>query len=181
MPATESESRSEARWQDAYEEHRVAVAAYVDTAERLSDDAWNQPWAPGKWTPAEVTEHLCRVYEVILAELATGQGMQRRLGRWRERLTRWIVLPHILSHGTFPLRVPAPREVRPTEVRGGRAELLRQFRALSERLEGELDRARLTRSFVLTHAFFGPMPPLKMVRLGAIHVEHHRRQIAPKR
>lgn len=178
-PAASDARRRNERWDAAAEEHRVALAAYLDTAAALSPEAWTRPWAPGKWTPAQITEHLTMVYEAALAELATGQGMAVRLRGLRLRLTRWIILPHILFHRALPPRARAVREIRPEGApRAPRPESLRVLRALGERFEQEHERAREGGGGQITHPFFGALEPVKGMRFIAIHLEHHHRQVA---
>jgi DinB superfamily len=173
--------RDDPRWDEAVEEHRTALAAFLDAAEALDDDAWRSPWAPGKWTRAQVAEHLALTYEAALRELATGEAVRLRMTGWRQRVARWIVLPHILFHRTLPVRVRSPRETRPPEqVPARRAEVLRRVRDLGERCELELDRARRDGGGSLTHPYFGRLAPVKAMRFVAVHLEHHTRQIAPK-
>jgi DinB superfamily len=170
-------SRSHARWETACDEHRVALAAYLDAAAELDDEAWTRPWAPEKWTPAQVTEHLTLSYEAALQDLQ-GRPMAVRFAPWRLRLTRWILLPHILFHRTFPLRAPAPRELRPKEPRAPRPEALELMRGLGERFEQEMERAWAAGGGHLTHPYFGAIEPVKAMRFFAVHLEHHRRQVA---
>ena len=169
--------RSDAKWEAACDEHRVALAAYLETAAALDDGAWTRPWAPEKWTPAEVTEHLTLSYEAAREDLR-GRPMAVKLPPWRVRLTRWIFLPHILFHRSFPVRVRSPREVRPQAPRAPRAEALRLMRELGERFEQEAETARRTGGGHLTHPYFGTIEPVKAMRFVAVHIEHHHRQIA---
>ena len=168
----------DARWDEAVEEHRAALAAFLDAAEGLREDAWNAPWAPGKWTRAQVAEHLALSYEAAIRELTTGEGMRVRVTGVKLRLLRWIFMPHILFHRSLPMRIVAPREVRPAEVRAPRAAVLRRLRELGVRVEVEMERAIEAGGGTLTHPYFGAIPPLKAMRLMAIHIEHHTRQIA---
>ena len=174
-------TRADARWEAAAEEHQVALAAYVDAAEGLPEAAWTEPWAAGKWTRAEVTEHLCLAYEALLTELRTGVGMKPRLSPWRQKVTRWILLPHILHHRTFPVRAVAPRETRPASAQADRFAALRRLRVLAERFEAELDGARRAGAVALTHPYFGAVEPIKGLRFCAVHLDHHRRQVASAR
>jgi len=176
MP-TSSSPRGQARWNAAADEHEVALAAYLDTAARLGADAWERPWGEGKWTPAEVTEHLTRAYEALLMELREGRAMELKMAPWRRTLTRWILLPHILFHRSFPIRAPSPREIRPKEVRGGRDIALQALRAQGEMFVRELGAARLQGHAGLTHPYFGKVEPIKVLRFVGIHIEHHRKQI----
>jgi hypothetical protein len=169
------------RWDEAVDEHREALAAFLDAAEGLAEDAWSSPWAPGKWTRAQVAEHLALTYEVALRELATGQGLRVRVTGLRQRLLRWVLMPHILFHRSLPVRVTAPREIRPPDATAPRAVILRRLRELGVRWEAEMERAIGAGGGGLTHPYFGAIPPLKAMRLMAIHLEHHTRQIAAAR
>lgn len=166
------------RWAAAAEEHRVAVAAYLDSAGALDGAAWMRPWGAGKWTPAQITEHLTLAYEALLAELVEGRAMQLRMTPWRRRLGRWIILPHILFHRSFPLRVPAPREIRPGPPRAAQKEALRALERLADRFEERLEEAYRAGGGWLTHPYFGPVDPVRALRFVAVHLEHHRRQVA---
>src|SRR4051812_18473221 len=134
-PTPAAEHALSARWDDAVEEHRAALAAFLDAAEQLRDDAWRAPWGAGKWTRAQVAEHLSLSYEAALREIATGQGLRVRVTGARQRILRWVLLPHILFHRSLPLRVVSPREARPAEVTAPRAQVLRRLRELGERYE----------------------------------------------
>ena len=176
--AERTDRATDRRWEEALDEHRVALAAYLDTAEGVGDEAWTRPWAPGKWTPAEITEHLTLSYEIVISELETGRGMAMKTSGWRLRLLRWLLLPHILFHRSLPLKARAPREVRPAAVRAPRPEALRHLQARAEAFEQRFERALREGGGSLTHAYFGKLPPLKGIRFVAIHIEHHRRQVA---
>jgi DinB superfamily len=173
-----TDARADRRWHEAVDEHRAALAAYLETAEEVRDDAWTRPLAPGKWSPAEVTEHVTLAYEVLLVELREGRGMRVKGPPWRRTLLRWVLLPHILFHGTIPLRPPAPRELRPGPPRAPRAEALRILRDLGERFEHEMTRARAAGGGWITHPYFGTVEPVKGMRFVGIHLEHHRKQVA---
>jgi hypothetical protein len=169
--------REDSRWEAAADEHRIALATFLDSAERLPAAAWSRPPAPGKWSPAEVAEHLSLSYEALLAELEKGTPMAVRLPAWRVALLRWVLLPHILFHRSFPLRAPSPREVRPGAAPAERDPALARLRGLGERFEHALDRARRAGGGWVTHPYFGRVPPVKALRFCAVHVEHHRRQV----
>ncbi len=170
-------TRGEAGWKRAVEEHRDAVRRFVATAEGLGADAWVRPRAPGKWSPAQTAEHLVLAYEAVLRELAGGGGVRPRVTGWRQRVLRWVLLPHILFHRSFPLRAVSPREIRPPEVHSDRGALLARMRELAARTERELDTARATGARA-THPYFGALPAVPALRFMAVHVEHHLRQIS---
>lgn len=172
-------SRADTRWHAAVEEHQVALAAYLDAAGRLSDAAWTRPWAPGKWTPGQITEHLSMTYRVFIGEVTGGPAMRLKLTPFRRGVLRMFLLPHMLFHRTFPRGAPAPRELRPAEgPPSARGEALAQMRALGERFEREASRARAAGWTHVTHPFFGAIDLTRGMRLAAVHIEHHTRQVA---
>ena len=178
QPTAAAPSSLGARWDDVAEEHRAALAAFLDTAEGLREDAWSAPWGPGKWTRAQVAEHLSLTYELAIREITTGQGIRVRVTGVKQRLLRWVIMPHILFHRSLPMRVVSPRESRPAEVTAPRAQVLRRLRELGERYEAEMERAIEAGGGSLTHPYFGTIPPIKAMRFMAVHIEHHTRQIA---
>jgi hypothetical protein len=168
--------RGDARWQAALDEHRVALAGFADAAQRVPAAAWKAPRAPGKWSPAQVAEHLVLAYEALLGELHGGPAMKPRARPWQQNVLRWIVLPHILFHRSIP-RAGSPREMRPGETGPDRAPVLHRLAERADELQRELDRARRAGAGHLTHPYFGRVPPVKALRFCAVHVEHHTRQL----
>jgi hypothetical protein len=158
----------------------VALAAYLDAAARLPESAWNAPWKPGKWSPAVITEHLTMVYRVFIGEVTGGPGMRLKLTPLRRRVLKMFMLPHMLFHRSFPRGAPAPREVRPADGAPlpPRADALAQMRELGERFEREANRARAAGASYVTHPFFGQIDLTRGMRLAAVHIEHHTRQLA---
>jgi hypothetical protein len=173
--------RAERRWRAAVDEHQVALAAYLETAGRVPDEAWMRPWAPGKWTPAVITEHLAMVYRTMTQEARGGAGMKMKMTPFRRRLLKTFLLPHMLFHRTFPRAAPAPREVRPEGDGLPRAQALAELRILGEEFEREAERARAGGLRHVTHAYFGSIDLTRGMRLAAVHIEHHTRQLATVR
>ncbi|HWO88202.1 MAG TPA: maleylpyruvate isomerase N-terminal domain-containing protein, partial [Gemmatimonadales bacterium] len=72
----------------AHEINREAVAEMLRAIDSLGQK-WSEPWAPGKWTRAQVVEHVARSYEIVAGVVRGDQsGMPRfpRLLRWLARL-----------------------------------------------------------------------------------------------
>lgn len=166
--------RGEGKWLRTVVEHRAALAAFLRAAEAWPDETWLVPLGEGKWTPAQVTEHLALAYDALLAELGGGASMRPKVTGVRRVLLRWILLPHILARGTFPVRAVAPREIRPAAEASDRAEALARLRSLGERFEEELTAARARGGGRLTHPYFGSLPAAGVLRFAAVHLDHHR-------
>ena len=57
--------------------------------------------AEGKWTPAQIVQHLILGYEAGLRELDGGVGLTVVVPWWKRIALRWTILPRILA-GRFP-------------------------------------------------------------------------------
>lgn len=160
----------------ALREHGDALAATVDTMLEIDPEAWERPWAEGKWSPAQICEHLVLTYEGAIRDLAGDGTVRAKVGpRW-QRALRWFLLPHILFHRNFPLRANAPREWRPEGQGIDAAEAASSLPEVAQRFETEAARA-YEEGRSLNHPYFGSVDALRALRLAAVHLEHHRRQM----
>lgn len=158
-------------------EHRASIERFVETANALPNDLWERPLAPGKWSPAQIAEHLRMTYEAVLRERVGGVGLRQRTPWWMLPILRLRFLPMILRDGVLPRGARAPREIRPGEGPFDRASVLAAFRELGTRAEESFAQARPNdRGF--THHVFGALPAAKAIRFATVHNEHHTRQIA---
>jgi hypothetical protein len=164
-------------WADALRLHQSAAAEYARSAGALAEDAWAAPITEGKWSPAEITEHLIRAYEVLLRELSGGPGMALRTGPLQRVLLRLLLVPRLLRGTPFPLGARAPRETRPVGMIDQQHALAR-FVNLADQFQAAVQdaRARNPRQR-LTHAYFGASPLQDSVVLCARHILHHRQQL----
>ncbi|HUP46918.1 MAG TPA: DinB family protein [Thermoanaerobaculia bacterium] len=161
--------------------HGEAASALADTAEKLAGARWLTPRAEGKWTPAEIVEHLNLSYETLLRELAGGKGMQVRTKLWQRLLLRFTLMPKLLRGGKFPL-ARAPRETRPAAANPDPVSAIAAFRERSLRLDAlAAEVVASGRRRKLTHAYFGSASVPKAVLLCARHVQHHQKQLAELR
>lgn len=164
------------RWDAVIRQHRSALDEYVAAARALDADAWTRPRAEGAWSAAEITDHLTLAYDALLRELGGEAGMKPKLTRVHRAVLRWVLLPHILFHRTFPVRARAPRETRPSAGRE-REEAIAHLLARGEEFERRAWEARASGPDRLSHPYFGSVPLAKGVRFCAVHLDHHRRQV----
>jgi uncharacterized damage-inducible protein DinB len=160
----------------AAREHREALAATLDTFSQLDDDAWRTAWAPGKWTAAEIAEHLALSYEAALRDMRAEGHMVARAGPAWQRVLRVFLLPHILFHRRFP-RARSPRETRPSGTGIPRESAIHRLQELGETVEDEAETAHAAGRSVF-HPYFGALDTIRLLRLLAVHLEHHRAQAA---
>jgi hypothetical protein len=168
---------AESRWLRARAQHRDAVESFEAAAVALDDERWRRPCSGEGWTPAQICEHATLTYRAFLQELRGGEPMRMRVRGFRLPLLRWIVLPHILFHRSFPLRAVSPRELRPGDGSGDRTAAMVELRALAAECEREVAGARDRRGAVLTHPYFGALEVVRALRFAAVHLEHHARQL----
>jgi len=165
-------------WQERLDGHREAVARFVKDVEALETERWEKRPAPEAWCPAQIAEHVLIVYEVAARELQGGSGMRVRTGFWMRVFVRWKFLPQILRDGRIPKGAKAVREIRPSDTPRARQLFLEQFPKAAAAFETEIARAR-DRNGHLTHAIFGKLSARDALRFVAVHLENHRRQLAP--
>ena len=146
----------------------------------LDDAAWTRPRADGKWCPGEVVEHLLLSYDALLRELGGGEGMRLRASWWRRLVIRVRYLPMVLDGGRLPEGAPAVREIRPAAPARTRDAGTRALRERALRFDSEIALAFERGSPRLTHPFFGRLRAPQALRFVAVHLEHHRKQIAPR-
>lgn len=160
--------------QHALQVHDHAACSLISTVEAIPESRWSEPVAPGKWSAAQILEHLLATYEIILRELGGGSGMNIRTPRWQQLLLRLSVAPRILRGRGFPRGAPSPRELRPGEgiprERG-----LALFQERAKQFETAAAAARPGQR--ITHAYFGKASLATGVLLCARHIEHHTLQI----
>jgi hypothetical protein len=165
------------KWRTAVLLHSEALAAVTRAAESVPGDAWRQPVQEGKWTPAEVVEHLTLAYDALLKELSGGPGMKYRPNAVIRFILRYTVLPRILRGEPFP-RARAPRETRPADTPLAQPEAVRRLRDRGAAAVAEMERALGSRPGTkLTHAYFGRLPLTTGLTLIARHINHHRKQL----
>lgn len=159
------------------EQHRRSVAAFIAEAESVAPEEWEVPMAPGKWSPAQVAEHLRLTYEVVCRELEGGDGVRVRTSWWLRPILRFRFLPMILGERRLPAGARAPREIRPGSGPFPRAALLEALRRDAERAE-EAIAQRQPGAHGFTHHVFGRLAAGDALRFAAVHNEHHTRQVA---
>ena len=166
-------------WAEALREHRSAVEAFAAAAAAVPAVRWREPRAPGKWSPAQETEHVLLAYDAAAADLAGDASGRLQLPRWQATLLRWLVLPRILRTGRFPRNAPAPRALRPRVDRGTQAEHVALLRERAAAFEAALVACQAASpSRRVMHPYFGAMALAPVLRLVTVHTRHHARALA---
>jgi hypothetical protein len=135
----------------------------------------------GKWSVAEIVEHLDRAYA------ATAKGLERCLASDRPQastptLASRLRVAVVIRAGHFPRGRLAPRAVLPTGTLGladALASARRSLRALDMAAIGAS--GRFGRARVMDHPVIGPLTVDQWRRFHWVHTRHHARQIEQRR
>lgn len=154
---------------------RRAADAFKHAAADVNDAAWNVPRAPGKWTTAQVVDHVgvsTRVARLaILGEINMG-GIPKFL-RW---LPRVLYFKKVVATG-FPKTGKGPPVFAPAPQPAPRPELIRQLDAEIDQLEHAVRALARTGTTHFEHTFFGRVAIADYVMFNAHHLDHHREQL----
>ena len=167
------------------DDHGAAVAEFGRLAAAVPGEAWRRPRGEGKWSPAQLVEHVALAYEQAAAELRGDAAGRTTTSPLRRRLLRWLLLPTILGTGRLPAGAPAPRVLRP---RGepvpdapapDQEALVARFHAAAARLaDAVADAERASARRLVAHPYFGALSARTTWRLLTIHTRHHARHLA---
>ena len=131
----------------------------------------------GKWSAAEVLEHLCLTYT------GTVKGMERCLQAGRPLATpptlkQRVSILAVTGVGYFPEGRQAPNPTRPRgmPIEQVSAELERQLVAMDEAISRCEERYG-KRTRVLDHPVLGPLTPHQWRKFHWVHGRHHVKQI----
>jgi hypothetical protein len=153
--------------------HRAAVGDLIAVAEKAAPN-WNTPRAPGKWSPAQVVEHMAIALEENANVMAGRPSKIPTLPAFVRPLTR-LVFNRIVRTGGFPkaktnsAMTPARGPATAAEARARLESALAKFESESRFLES-------TRQPVASGAF-GKVPLEDFVRFNELHARHHIKQI----
>ena len=157
--------------------HASILDAYIRQASGLDDTRWLAPIEQGKWSPAEITEHVRLVYEILHRELTGGAGLTPRVGGFVRAIFRRVFLPRILKSGRIARKVRAPKEIVPLKVETNQKRALARLREDAERFETTLADRSGTGQPCVSHHLFGSFDAETGLRFVTIHLDNHRRQL----
>ena len=159
----------------AIADNRAAVEEFVAAARGMDAASWNRPRAEGKWSPAQIAEHLAIVYEynrkVVLG--TAGKGAPKFL----QPLARWFIVTKTLKAGAFTRKGRAPGIFQPTATPPAPAAVLTRLTTALAGFENDIRSGHPEGRHTVAHPFFGTLPTVDYLRLQAIHARHHRSQL----
>jgi hypothetical protein len=157
--------------------NRSAVDELIAVAERARPN-WNTPRAPGKWSPAQVTEHVARALEEG-ANVVAGKPTKLPTLPSFIRPVAGFMLRRVVRTGKFPKaktnRPMNPEHTSPT-IPTDPAEAKNRLESALAAFEREC-RARAASRMPVESPAFGTVTVEDYARFTELHTRHHTRQI----
>lgn len=136
----------------------------------------------GKWSPAQVLEHLAKAYggsaKAFEMQIEAGELQQLRKLTLKERAGIFL----LLVIGYFPEGRKAPERTVPSDNPEGLATLRRTLENLDRtgRALDELEKKWGTRDKVFTHPILGPLTVPQWRKFHFVHTRHHMKQVVAR-
>jgi hypothetical protein len=162
---------------DAVRNNQEALRSFLEAAGRVPPALWNEPRGPGKWSPAQVANHVALGYEISQGFI-DGTRKQPSAPRWLRPLLRFMVRATILRTGkfmkskTFTALEPPPA-AEPLETL--RPRLQAASTAFERLAAAEVSAGRPT----FEHPVFGRFGVAEYLQFQAYHTRHHQPQLVP--
>src|SRR5579871_4050407 len=92
---------------DAIAANRAAGKKFLSTARTVAKEKWAQPVAPGKWSPAQILDHVAVATEVALRAIK-GDASMGSIPRFLRFLPRTLGFNPTIKSGRFPEKQRGP-------------------------------------------------------------------------
>jgi hypothetical protein len=164
-------------WAEVTALHRRSMEEFLGHARQIPQARWNHAAAAGKWSPAQIAEHLRLTYEAVTREATGGPALRVRTSWWLRLYLRFAYLRRILDKGAIPTGARAPRELMPGPGPFEQEALLTGLAAAVDRAEAAFSVDDTARARGFTHHVFGRLDAAEALRFATVHNEHHARQL----
>lgn len=154
---------------------RRVADAFKTAALGVSDSVWNVPRAPGKWSPAQVTDHVGVTTRVARDAVAMKSGMGS-IPAFLRPLVRALFLRPALKNG-FPKKGKGPPIFAPAHAPMPRPDLIAKIDSEVAAFDTETRALEKAGKRTFVHGFFGEVSLADYVMFNALHFDHHREQL----
>ena len=159
------------------ESNRTAIAKFVSTLLDLSASRWDEPRRTGKWSPAQITEHVAITYERAALFVEGSIAVSgRRPPRFLRPFIRTLIRVTALRTGRF-IKSKTPAAFEPSPRPASQQVLCERLQRASRTFEARAREKVNAGIRTFEHPYFGTFGIEEFVRLEMHHVHHHRRQI----
>ncbi len=157
----------------AIAENRQRVADFLSAA-RGQAAVWATPVHPGKWSPAEVAEHIVLTYRESAKVFSTGKDMFPAVPFFLRPILRRLAYDPTNKTGRFDRRVRTFKSLTPLDGAKTPDEGAKRIEAA---LAGFEQAARAHGGGALKHKTFGTIDAGEYVRFQGYHTRHHQAQL----
>ncbi len=163
---------------DALIANKEAAKRFLARARTVPAEQWANPVASGKWSPAQLFDHVAVTTEVALNAIKGDKAMGSIPRIFRPIARRFILKPTLVK-GELPAKMKGPAIFAPSQqhialdVSAGRLN-----RAVTD-LETHVRGLAASGTELFEHGFFGWVAIADYVRFNALHLIHHEKQLPP--
>ena len=161
---------------DAIAANREAAQKFLSTARTVAKEKWAAPVAPGKWSPAQILDHVAVTAEVSLKAIK-GDASMGSIPRFLRFIPRVFGFNPTIKKGRFPEKQRGPAIFAPStghpSYEAGAARLESAVSALEQHTR-DLAKAG---TLAFEHSFFGAVTIADYVCFNALHTTHHEEQL----
>ena len=154
-------------------DNRAAVDELIAAAERCAP-AWTDPWAPGKWSPSQIVEHVAMSLEEGGNVVSERQAKLPSLPFFVRPLAR-MFFNRVVSTGKFP-KAKTNKAMNPIAGPASVDEGKQRLLAAMDVFDRDC-RARMANSPMSTSTAFGRVSVEDYARFVALHTRHHTKQM----
>ena len=153
---------------------RVALEELISTAEAAAAH-WTTPRAPKKWSPAQVTEHVARVFDDAANMLEGKPHGFPKMPFFVRPIFRTVFFAKTVKSGTFPT-AKTFRPFDPVEGPATQAAARARLVAAHDRYLAACSACAQKDGKVIS-SVFGAVSVADYIRFTTLHTRHHRKQI----
>ncbi len=162
--------------EDAIAENRDAAKRFLATARGVVKEKWAQPVAPGKWSPAQIADHIAVTTEVSLKAIK-GDASMGSIPRFLRVIPRKFGFDPTLKKGRFPEKQRGPAIFAPSTGHPAYEATVERLERALVALEAHVRQLAAANQHSFEHSFFGRVGVADYVRFGALHMAHHEKQL----
>ena len=157
-------------------ENRKATEHFLATARSVAKEKWEQPVAAGKWSPAQIVDHIAVTTEVALKAI-NGDPSMGSIPKFLRFIPRKLGFDPTIKKGRFPEKQRGPAIFAPSAGHPTYEASVAKLERAMVALESHVRNLMAQNKHSFEHTFFGRVSIPDYIRFGTLHTEHHQRQL----
>lgn len=162
---------------EAMQQNRHAADELCAAADGVSE-VWEVPRARGKWSPAQVVEHVTRALEQSTRELRGESSLFPKFPELLQPVMRRLFFNWIVRRGSFPRGTRTNKAMDPERGAATPAEARERMHEALHDLEQAV-KTRPAGFGPVRSGAFGAVALSDYLMFQAIHTRHHAKQVVP--